>query len=54
MGQASGFVGQAPMGSTPYDPRAGAGYNSNNRPAENPFGDEKAARDHNPFEDVKV
>ncbi|KAI0093046.1 hypothetical protein BDY19DRAFT_921738 [Irpex rosettiformis] len=53
MGQASGFVGQAPMGATPYDPRTGAGYNSN-RPAENPFGDEKAPRDQNPFEDVKV
>ncbi len=51
MGQASGFIGQAPMGSTPYDPRAGAGYN---RPAENPFGDDKAPREHNPFEEVKV
>lgn len=53
MGQASGFVGQGPMGgNTPYDPRAaGNGYG---RPAENPFGDEKAPREQNPFEDVKV
>lgn len=39
-------------GNTPYDSRAaGNGYN---RPPENPFGDEKAPREQNPFEDVKV